>query len=365
MQVVVEGYATERPNDVAGLERILDALPIERVTRLALVAKTEGTATINDFSREVALGAAERVICARGGGALLDRSTLIFSTGSEGVLSPCVYVLAAVDQGAGSGEGPARLVMGGARTRPMATAELVTPTHAELVAGAVETAMAEAALTPEQVSLVFVKSPILTHQAAAETGDDAVIARAGSSGRSRGTSALGVAAALGEIDRATVERVRIGVDLDVHARRAMTFSGTEVDFGEVLVLGNRPGADGGTMIFSSGLSDILDARALRSLFREAGCGLDQTGELTGTDTIGAVFLKTGVAPDGYVRGERTTVFQSELDPDKHMRAAASGLIGGLLGTGRVFVSGGTEHQAPPGGGLCACIAKVGRDAKHR
>lgn len=358
MRVVVESYPTDRPDDVAGLERVVDGLPLARVTRLALVAKTEGTATINDFSRELALGAAEGVIRARGGDALLDRSTLIFSTGSEGVLSPCVYVLATIDDEAASTAGKPRLAMGGARTRPMATEELVTPTHAGLIAEATEAALAEAGLSADQVTLVFVKSPILTHQAAADTGDDAVIARAGSSGRSRGASALGVAAALGEIDREAVQRVRIGADLDVHAKRAMTFSGTEVDFGEVLVLGNRPGADGDAMIFSSGMADILDARALRSLFRQAGCGLDDAGELTGGERLRAVFLKTGVSPDGHVRGERTTVFQSELDPDKHMRAAASGLIGGLLGTGRVFVSGGTEHQAPPGGGLCACIADV-------
>ena len=358
MRVVVEGYATERPNDVEGLKRALDALPIEQVQRLALVAKTEGTATINDFSRELALTAAEGAIRAAGGDDLFNRSTLIFSTGCEGVLSPCVYVLAALDDGPVSAHGPPRLAIGGARTRAMATEELITPMHVRLVAGAVESAMAEAGLNTTQVSLVFVKSPILTHRAAAVTGDASIVARAGSSGQSRGAAALGVALALGEIGENNIDHVLIGADFHLHANRAMTFSGTEVEFGEVLVLGNRPGMGGNAMVYSGRIADILDARALKALFRDAGCGLDEAGELTGQENLQAVFLKVGIAPDGRVRGERTTVFQSEVDPDKHMRAAASGLIGGLLGTGRVFVSGGTEHQAPPGGGLCACIADV-------
>jgi cyanuric acid amidohydrolase len=191
-----------------------------------------------------------------------------------------------------------------------------------------------------------------------------VIARAGSSGRSRAAAALGVALAHGEIDDADVDRVAIGMDHHVHARRAMTFSGTEVMHNEVTVLGNRPGAGGDLMAHAAPLSDILDTRSLKRLFREAGCGLDADGELTGTEKLRGVYLKAGVASDGLVRGERTTVFQSEVDPDKHMRAAASGLVGGLVGTTRVFVSGGAEHQAPPGGGLCVVIAEAPADAKR-
>ncbi|MDE0176744.1 MAG: ring-opening amidohydrolase [Defluviicoccus sp.] len=357
MRVHVDAYATEGPGDVAGLERILSGLPTGDIARLALVAKTEGTATINDFSRELALSSAERTIERIGGADLLGASTLIFSTGSEGVLSPVVYMLAAIaDDSGGDAE---RLVIGGGRTRAMAAGELVTPTHARLIAGAVGEAMAEAGLAPDQVALVFVKSPILSHRDAAATGDPAVIARAGSSGQSRGAAALGVALALGELDDAEIDDTRIGVDLDRHSSRAMSFSGTEVEVGEVLVLGNRPGAGGSTRVYSGPMADILDARSLKDLFRRAGCALDETGEIASPERLRAVFVKAGVAPDGRVRGERTTVFHSDLDPDKHMRATASGVIGGILGTGQVFVSGGTEHQAPPGGGLCACIADAG------
>ena len=357
MRVHVDSYATEGPGDVAGLERILSELPRGGIARLALVAKTEGTATINDFSRELALSAAERTIERIGGAELLGASTLIFSTGSEGVLSPVVYVLAAIDDGGGGDE--ERLVIGGGRTRAMTASELVTPTHVRLIAGAVEEAMAEAGLAPDQVALVLVKSPILSHRDAAATGDPAVVARAGSSGQSRGAAALGVALALGELNDAEIDGIRIGVDLDRHSSRAMSFSGTEVEIGEVLVLGNRPGAGGSTKVHSAPMADILDARSLKRLFRSAGCGLDEAGEIASPERLRAVFVKAGVAPDGRVRGERTTVFHSDLDPDKHMRATASGVIGGILGTGRVFVSGGTEHQAPPGGGLCACIADAG------
>ena len=360
MRVHVEAYPTAGPQDVAGLRSILSRLPRDGIRRLALIAKTEGTATVNDFSRELAMAAAVDAIGAFGGERLVADSTLIFSTGSEGVLSPVVFVLAALE-GAGAGTDE-RLVIGGARTRAMAPGELVTRAHTDLIADAVRAAMDEAGLTPPRVSLVFVKSPILGHRDAVGIGDPAVLARAGSSGRSRGAAALGAALALGELDEAAIARTRIGIDLDRHSRRAMSFSGTEVAVGEVLVLGNRPGAGGSSRIHSRPMADLLDARALKALFREAGCGLDAAGEITGRERLRAVFLKAGVAPDGRVRGERTTVFDSELDPDKHMRAAASGVIGGILGTGRVFVSGGTEHQAPPGGGLCACIAAVGEAA---
>ena len=358
MEMIVNGYATERPDDVSGLEKILKTLPIDKINRLALIGKSEGTATINDFSRELALRAAKKTIILSGGERLLNKSTLIFSTGCEGIISPFVYVLASFDQKEEVKNGPARLVMGGSRTGKISAEELGTHQHIRIIGMAVKEAMDTANLAPSEVSLVFVKSPILTHLEASKTSSTKVMARAGSSGLSRGAAGLGVALALGEIEEKTVEEVNIGVDFNWHGKRAMCFSGSEVNFGEILVLGNRPGVSNSFKIFSKTMVDILDTRSLKGLFKETGCSFDAEGELTNNAHLLSVFLKVGISSDGRVRDERTTIYQSELDPDKHMRATASGVIGGILGTGKIFVSGGTEHQAPPGGGLCACIADV-------
>jgi len=49
---------------------------------------------------------------------------------------------------------------------------------------------------------------------------------------------------------------------------------------------------------------------------------------------------------------------TDISATRHARAAVGGLISGLSGTGAVYVSGGAEHQGPPGGGPVAAIARI-------
>ena len=62
MRTIVDAYPTKNPGDVDGLHKFLKTLPPGKVKRLALIGKTEGTATINDFSRQLAVNAAENTI---------------------------------------------------------------------------------------------------------------------------------------------------------------------------------------------------------------------------------------------------------------------------------------------------------------
>jgi cyanuric acid amidohydrolase len=71
-----------------------------------------------------------------------------------------------------------------------------------------------------------------------------------------------------------------------------------------------------------------------------------------------IFAKAEASPDASVRGFRHTMLDdTDISATRHARAAVGGLISGLAGTGAVYVSGGAEHQGPPGGGPVAAIAR--------
>jgi cyanuric acid amidohydrolase len=72
-----------------------------------------------------------------------------------------------------------------------------------------------------------------------------------------------------------------------------------------------------------------------------------------------IFAKAEASPNGLIRGLRHTMLDdSDINATRHARAAVGGLIGGVAGTGAVYVSGGAEHQGPAGGGPVAVIARV-------
>jgi cyanuric acid amidohydrolase len=51
---------------------------------------------------------------------------------------------------------------------------------------------------------------------------------------------------------------------------------------------------------------------------------------------------------------------TDINAQRHIRGAVAGLVAGVIGDGRIFVSGGAEHQGPDGGGLIAVIASQTR-----
>lgn len=107
------------------------------------------------------------------------------------------------------------------------------------------------------------------------------------------------------------------------------------------------------------MADALDAPSiLKMVDRE---GLETTyGQLTPSAQarVHAVLAKADPSPS--VRGQRTTMCSdSDINATRHSRATIGGLIGGIFGTGRLYVSGGAEHQGPAGGGPVCIIYEAG------
>jgi cyanuric acid amidohydrolase len=347
MGVELERFEMTAPDDARSLRAALDRCSARTADKVAIVAKTEGTATVNDFGRSLALRAIREALSEAG---VCADAQIIVSMGSEGVITPGGYLL--VERRADS-RGIPGLALGNGRSDKLSSADLVNRRHIEAMRQAVANGIEDAGLQRREVALVLAKTPLLTREMAADL--PARQKEAGnSSSLSRAAAALGIAVALGEVDDPGEEA--IGRRHDLFCRRAMVFSGTETDRCEVVVLGNRP--DQPTAIRSGIIDDLIDIDGMaRIVSGQADGTIEQARRIAGSGRIVASFLKAGVAPDGRIRGHRTTVFSSDLDPDKHMRAAASGVLGALLGDTRSFVSGGAEHQAPPGGGVFAVILK--------
>ena len=325
------------PGDVRDLKSWLSRLPKQEIAKLIVFGKTEGPATLNDFSRDVAQSATDGAI-AELGTDMLARSWRLFSTGTEGIASPVTIMMAELK--GSTTTGASGLAVGVARSEPLPAYPRCGLEHVDAATQTVTRAMQDAGLKPEQVSLVLIKSPVLMPGTAPANAPG--MRHAGSTGSSRGSAALGAGIALGEVDRATLSADPVGRD-KVFATRVMSFSGTETDQIEVVVLGERPGGDPNWGVASTQISDFFDNDGVARLRAQVGVAPE------------LVFFKAGISPDGRLRGRRTTVMTSELTPDKQLRSAASGYIAAHFGQASAFISGGAEHQAPPGGCILGAL----------
>jgi cyanuric acid amidohydrolase len=358
--------ATKGPGDVSGLQDLIARRRINPASILAILGKTEGNGGVNDFTREYAVAALCTALAPH-----LDlppheverRIAFVMSGGTEGVLSPHITVFTRrAASGGERAEVPGkRLSIGMAHTREFLPEELGRLAQIEETAKAVAAAMGDAGIAdPRDVHFVQIKCPLLTSdrvQAAAHRGNTTVTASAyGSMAYSRGASALGVAVALGEID----EKIRDGEVLrrfELFSSVASTSAGIELMHNVVIVLGNSVSSASPCEISHSVMGDAIDAAAVSSALNSVG--LQVGPEPAAGRELVNIFAKAEASPNGSIRGCRHTMLEdTDISATRHARAAVGGLIAGLAGTAAIYVSGGAEHQGPPGGGPVAVIARV-------
>ena len=176
---------------------------------------------------------------------------------------------------------------------------------------------------------------------------------------SRAASALGVAVALGEVDRDGLSEETIGRDWSLYSSRASTSAGVELRDHEIVVLGAAPRWGGPLRIGHCVMRDSIDVEPVREVLAELG--LSSPGQLAAPERarLVALFGKAEAGSTGSLRGYRHTMLNdSDISSTRHARALVGGVLAGVVGDTMLYVSGGAEHQGPAGGAPVAIIAKV-------
>jgi cyanuric acid amidohydrolase len=357
------------PGDLSGVQALIDAGELVSAEVVAVMGKTEGNGCVNDFTREYASAAWCQLLAPALGCApeqVHSRVALVMSGGTEGVLSPHFTVFtrrwlpAAPDEAQSS----KRLVVGIAKTQDFLPEEIGRVAQVDATARATLAAMRDAGINDAaDVHFVQVKCPLLT---SAKVND--ALSRGAlpvtrdsyeSMGYSRGASALGVAVALGELQRAQVNDSAILSDWGLYSSLASASAGIELECNVVIVLGEAVTSQSTLRIAHTVMTDAIDAASVRKLLN-AVSGLNSQDDSTLlAQRVVSLLAKAEASPDGRVRQSRHTMLNdSDIHSTRHARAVVGGVLASVIGHCELYVSGGAEHQGPAGGGPVAAIIRM-------
>lgn len=314
---------------------------------LAVIGKTEGNGCVNDFSRTLAAAAWEPQ--------LPPEAVTVFSGGTEGVLSPHVNVF--VRQKDEPGDFDRGLVAASGRTRLLGPGEIGRPAQLLAVQETVSKLIAELGVAEGDVHLVLVKCPLLTSEKITSlhlAGEEPVSTDTYESmAFSRAASALGIAAALGDCTSDQAYAALQGT-AEVWSGRASASAGAELDDCHILVLAESPAAANGLRALHGVMRDALDISSVVSVLEEVAVR---------GGTVRQIFAKAEADPSGSIRGYRHCMLtDSDVNSTRQARAAVGGLLSALKGDGAIYVSGGAEHQGPPGGGSFTVVYDLSSSA---
>ena len=367
MPFVAHKVVIESVSDASGLADLIGAGAFAAADVVAVIGKTEGNGGVNDFTRILADQAFRGVLRARttGPGDAVDRIPMVWSGGTDGVLTPHATVFARVRARPDGDPGPeSRMAVGVALSDVILPEHIGRPAMVATVAEGVRRAMADAGIDdPAEVHYVQTKTPLLTMATIEEArarGETTVTDEPlESMNLSNGTTALGVAVALGEI--ATPAAEAIARDLSLYSAVASCSSGVELDRAQIVVVGNAPGLGGRYRIGHSVMRDALDAEGVYAAIRSAGLDLPERPVAADLgDRLVNVFLKCEADPTARLRGRRQVALDdSDVHHHRHIKGAVGGVAAAAVGDPAVFVSVAALHQGPSGGGPVAAVVDVG------
>ena len=363
MAIEVAKVELKSVQDASGLEACIRKGQFTADQVIAVIGKTEGNGGVNDFTRILADQAFRRVLLTSGrrSEAEIALIPMVWSGGCDGVITPHATIFARNEK-TGSASQP-RLAIGTAMSAELKPEDIGRPAMVEKVAAGVKAAMRDASIDdPKDVHYVQTKTPLLTIETvrdAESRGQHVACEVHDSMGVSNGTTALGIAVALGEIKMPKAEE--ICRNLDLYSSVGSCSSGVELTQAQVVLLGNRPGAGGRYRIGHAVMKDALDIDGIYEAIRNAGLELPARprAEDLGERLVNC-FIKCEADRRGTLRGRRQIMLDdSDVHHHRHSKAAVGGVAAAAIGDPAVFVSVDAMHQGPQGGGPVIAIVDVG------
>ena len=290
-------------SDASELAKLIDDGVMEADRVVAVIGKTEGNGGVNDYTRIIADRAFREVLMEKGTRRKeeVKQIPIVWSGGTDGVISPHATIFATLPEDSVEKTDEPRLTVGYAMSDVLLPEDIGRISMVEKVAEGVRRAMEAAGITdPADVHYVQTKTPLLTIETirdAQSRGKDTYYDEPhGSMDLSNGTTALGIAVALGEIEMPTQEQVMR--DLSLFSAVASCSSGVELDQAQIVVVGNARGHGGNYRIGHSVMKDALDQDGIWNAIRDAGLELPERPHHTDLgDRLVNVFLKCEARPD--------------------------------------------------------------------
>jgi cyanuric acid amidohydrolase len=363
MAIEVAKVVLKSVQDASGMEECIRKGQFAADEVVAVIGKTEGNGGVNDFTRILADQAFRGVLLKHGKRTAeeVKKIPMVWSGGCDGVLTPHATVFA---QNRKTGPASkARLAIGTAMSPKILPEDIGRPAMVEKIAEGVRLAMKDAGISDARdVHYVQTKTPLLTIdwvQDAHRRGKTVACEVHDSMGMSNGTTALGIAVALGEVRSYTPED--ICKNLELYSSVASCSSGVELDAGQIVLLGNKAGAGGRYAIGHSVMKDAIDLDGIYAAIRNAG--LDLPERARAEDLKGRLvncFIKCEADHRGTLRGRRQIMLDdSDVHHHRHSKAAVGGVAAAAIGDPAVFVSVDAMHQGPQGGGPVIAIVDLG------
>ncbi|MGL5858432.1 MAG: ring-opening amidohydrolase [Angustibacter sp.] len=355
-------------SDASGLVALIDEAVLEADRVVAVIGKTEGNGGVNDYTRIIADRAFRDVLVARGSRTAeqVAQVPIVWSGGTDGVLSPHATVFATLPPGRAEPTDEPRLTVGYAISDLLLPEQIGRTAMITTVADAVREAIRRAGIDdPADVHYVQTKTPLLTIDTirdAKSRGQSVWTEHTlESMDLSNGTTALGIGVALGEI--AMPSDADVLRDRSLYSCVASCSSGVELDRAQVVVVGNARGVGGRYRIGHAVMRDALDSGGIWSAIRDAGLELPDRPHPADLDgRLVNVFLKCEASSDGRVAGRRNAMLDdSDVHWHRQIKACVGGVTAAVTGDPAAFVSVSAAHQGPDGGGPVAAIVDLGPD----